>query len=186
MNNCTITRAVDERTFVCIEEAPSLWPPGTVCQCGTWAWAQSNASSWHCAYDTSNTLNYVQLTVMHVLVCFGFCMIPCVKVVYIAVFLSLNCVLPLLWYDASRWDASRLIYTRNWLVFLLIYVLLHISVSIDFSETHSFDSQYKVKWECYLVSIRLDSYSKGSQSIVEECIPLFSNAVCFGSALGHR
>ncbi len=35
MNNCTITRAVDERTFVCIEEAPSLWPPGTVCQCGT-------------------------------------------------------------------------------------------------------------------------------------------------------
>lgn len=68
MNNCTRTRAVDERTFVCIEEAPSLWPPGTVCQCGTWAWAQSNASSWHCAYDTSNTLNYVQLTVMHVLI----------------------------------------------------------------------------------------------------------------------
>lgn len=53
---------------------PSLWPPGTVCQRGPWAWAQSNASSWHCAYDTSNFLNYVQLTVMHVLICFGFCM----------------------------------------------------------------------------------------------------------------
>lgn len=64
MDNCTITRAVDERTFVCIEEAPSLWPPGTVCQRGTRAWAQSNASSWHCAYDTSNSLNYVQLTVI--------------------------------------------------------------------------------------------------------------------------
>ena len=35
LTNCTMTRAVDERTFVCIEEAPSLWPPGTVCQCGT-------------------------------------------------------------------------------------------------------------------------------------------------------
>lgn len=52
---------------MCIEEAPSLWPPGTVCQCGPRAWAQSNASSWHCAYDTSNSLNCVQLTVMHVL-----------------------------------------------------------------------------------------------------------------------
>lgn len=55
---------------MCIKEAPSLWPPGTVCQHGLRAWAQSNASSWHCAYDTSNSLNCVQLTVKHVLIFF--------------------------------------------------------------------------------------------------------------------
>lgn len=73
---------------MCTEEAPSLRPPGTVCQRGARAWAQSNASTWHCAYDTSNTLNYVQLTLMHVLICFGFCMYPCVYFVYEAVFPS--------------------------------------------------------------------------------------------------
>lgn len=75
--NCTWCKYTCARreTFACIEEAPSLWPPGTVCQCGLRAWAQSNASSWHCAYDTSKSLNCVQLTVMHVLIFFLFSLI---------------------------------------------------------------------------------------------------------------
>lgn len=88
-----------ERTFVCIEEAPSLWPPGTVCQRGTWGWAQSNASSWHCAYDTSNNLNYVQQTVMHVFDLFSFCMRSCL--IYVHIRVPERRVLPLLWCNAS-------------------------------------------------------------------------------------
>lgn len=158
MNNCTITRAVDERTFVCIEEAPSLWPPGTVCQRGTWAWAQSNASSWHCAYDTSNTLNYVQLTVMHVLICFGFCMFTCVLFVYIAVLLSWTFVLPLLWHNASRldWTVRK---TGSFFCSLMFYFfnrLVLISV-----QHPPLTYNIKSSGNALLFSIKLDIYSKG-------------------------
>lgn len=125
-DNCTTKRAVDERTFVCIEEAPSLWPPGTVCQRGARAWAQSNASSWHCAYDTSNSLNYVQLTVMHVLICLGFCMFSCVWFVYRAASVSpdvcravMNVMLPV------QVPFGLLVHKTP---FLLANVLLHIEM----------------------------------------------------------
>ena len=120
---------------------------------------------------------------------FGFCMVPCVYFVYIAVFLSWKFVLPSLWHDASCWDPPRLTYTRNWLVFLItlmlplmfycIYQLVLVSVQTPF------DTQYEVKWECCLVFCKAWHLLQGIRKHVLECVPPNFNAVCFGSALGH-
>lgn len=150
----TNTRALDERAL-CIEEAPSLWPPGTVCQCGLRAWAQSNASSWHCAYDTSNSLNCVQLTVMHVLifvflwtlyfVLFFACFY---HVLYIAVLVlkptATQCLL-------TR-DLQCQCVHKNYIKFLLIFFWIQIPL-IDFSMKWLISP--KIKEQCVHCSCRI-------------------------------
>lgn len=117
---------------MCIEEAPSLWPPGTVCQRGTWGWAQSNASSWHCAYDTSNNLNYVQQTFMHV---FSSCMCSCL--IYVHICFPERRVLPLLWCNASCCLSVvfRFNCTHNKLFFLFGVWIFHLLSGLGFYNT---------------------------------------------------
>lgn len=166
---------------MCIEEAPSLWPPGTVCQRGNRAWAQSNASSWHCAYDTSNILNYVQLTVMHVWF-----------ILFLHVFLCLLCVTYPCFcpgsFSCCYCDMRLVVKTRlgltvhnTGLFFLLVNFSLRISVLISVQHS-SLMYSYKLEWECYNTWYILQGIKKS----VTESIPLSFNRVSFVSGLGHR
>lgn len=150
---------------MCIEEAPSLWPPGTVCQRGTWGWAQSNASSWHCAYDTSNNLNYVQQTFMHVFDLFSSCMCSCL--IYVHIRFPERRVLPLLWCNASCCLSVvfRFNCTHNKLFFFLVC---------------EFFTYCPV-----LISTTLDIYLLGWRSLWWMTSHFSPTVVSFGSALSH-